>query len=85
MPLRMPVTALLALLAIMMAPPAAAMTAQEYFADGNRLFRDDLYWAALLRYRQAAEQGTARRTGEPDAHPRRGPPPMPARTRATTS
>jgi len=27
------------------------------FADGNRLFRDDLYWAALLRYRQAAEAG----------------------------
>ena len=57
MPQRMPVTVLLALLAIVMAPPAAAMTAQEYFADGNRLFRDDLYWAALLRYRQAAEQG----------------------------
>lgn len=33
------------------------MTAQETFADGNRLFRDDLYWAALLRYRQAAEAG----------------------------
>ena len=33
------------------------MTAQQYFADGNRLFRDDLYWAALLRYRQAAEEG----------------------------
>ena len=34
-----------------------AMTANDYFADGNRLFRDDLYWAALLRYRQAAEEG----------------------------
>ena len=36
---------------------AAAMTAQQYFDDGNRLFRDDLYWAALLRYRQAADEG----------------------------
>jgi tetratricopeptide (TPR) repeat protein len=36
---------------------AQAMTAEEYFADGNRLFRDDLYWAALLRYRQAADEG----------------------------
>jgi tetratricopeptide (TPR) repeat protein len=36
---------------------ASAMTASEYFADGNRLFRDDLYWAALLRYRQAWEEG----------------------------
>ena len=39
------------------AAPAQAMTASDYFADGNRLFRDDLYWAALLRYRQAAEEG----------------------------
>ena len=36
---------------------AAAMTAHEYFEDGNRLFRDELYWAALLRYEQAAEAG----------------------------
>ena len=36
---------------------AQAMTADEYFADGNRLFRDELYWAALLRYRQAADEG----------------------------
>ena len=36
---------------------AAAMTAEQYFDDGNRLFRDDLYWAALLRYRQAADEG----------------------------
>lgn len=36
---------------------AAAMTAVQYFEDGNRLFRDDLYWAALLRYRQAADEG----------------------------
>jgi tetratricopeptide (TPR) repeat protein len=34
-----------------------AATASELFADGNRLFRDDLYWAALLRYRQASEAG----------------------------
>jgi len=33
------------------------VSADEYFADGNRLFRDDLYFAALLRYRQAAETG----------------------------
>ena len=33
------------------------MTANDYFVDGNRLFRDDLYWAALLRYRQARESG----------------------------
>lgn len=36
---------------------ASAMTAEQYFEDGNRLFRDDLYWAALLRYRQAADAG----------------------------
>ncbi len=36
---------------------AGAMTADELFEDGNRLFRDDLYWAALLRYGQAAEAG----------------------------
>ena len=36
---------------------AAAMTANDYFEDGNRLFRDELYWAALLRYEQAAEAG----------------------------
>jgi tetratricopeptide (TPR) repeat protein len=39
------------------APPAAASTAADAFEDGNRLFRDDLYWAALLRYRQAGELG----------------------------
>lgn len=33
------------------------MTADELLADGNRLFRDDLYWAALLRYNQASEAG----------------------------
>mgnify|MGYP001817312544 FL=1 len=36
---------------------AHAMTPEQYFADGNRLFRDDLYWAALLRYSQAEEAG----------------------------
>jgi tetratricopeptide (TPR) repeat protein len=36
---------------------ARALTAEQYLSDGNRLFRDDLYWAALLRYRQAAEEG----------------------------
>jgi len=34
-----------------------AATASELFADGNRLFRDDLYWAALLRYREASAAG----------------------------
>ena len=33
------------------------MTAGEAFTDDNRLFRDDLYWAALLRYRQARDAG----------------------------
>lgn len=33
------------------------MSAQDLFDDGNRLFRDDLYWAALLRYQQASEAG----------------------------
>jgi hypothetical protein len=33
------------------------MDAGELLRDGNRLFRDDLYWAALLRYEQAAEAG----------------------------
>ena len=36
---------------------ASALSADEYFADANRLFRDDLYWAALMRYRQAADEG----------------------------
>ena len=34
-----------------------ALTTEEMFADGNRLFRDDLYWAALLRYEQARDAG----------------------------
>jgi len=36
---------------------ALASTPEELFADGNRLFRDDLYWAALLRYSQAEDAG----------------------------
>jgi len=41
-----------------LAPASAfALAANELFADGNRLFRDDLYWAALLRYKQAGEAG----------------------------
>ena len=36
---------------------AFAIPANELFADGNRLFRDDLYWAALLRYQQASDVG----------------------------
>jgi len=55
------ITAALALIAAIatLSPvgTAHAMTAEQYFADGNRLFRDDLYWAALLRYGQAAESG----------------------------
>jgi tetratricopeptide (TPR) repeat protein len=39
------------------AQSAHALTAEQYFADANRLFRDDLYWASLLRYRQAADEG----------------------------
>jgi hypothetical protein len=46
-----------ALTALAPVQAASAMTAEQYFEDGNRLFRDDLYWAALLRYRQAAEEG----------------------------
>jgi tetratricopeptide (TPR) repeat protein len=42
---------------LLVAGPALAMTAQETLEDGNRLFRDDLYWAALLRYRQARDAG----------------------------
>ena len=46
-------------LAIIVTAPSQVFgaTASELFADGNRLFRDDLYWAALLRYRQASEAG----------------------------
>lgn len=47
----------LALSALAPVQTALAMSAEQYFEDGNRLFRDDLYWAALLRYRQAADEG----------------------------
>lgn len=47
----------LAVAVLCLSGPASAMTAEELFNDGNRLFRDDLYWAALLRYGQAAEAG----------------------------
>ena len=46
-----------AMLALGTPATSEARTAEELFADGNRLFRDDLYWAALLRYRQAADAG----------------------------
>lgn len=50
-------TLLTTLATVLPTKSANAMTAEQYFADGNRLFRDDLYWAALLRYRQAVEEG----------------------------
>ena len=46
-----------AALCLVLPRSAGAATASELFADGNRLFRDELYWAALLRYRQASEAG----------------------------
>jgi len=45
------------LLCLLPAPAALAATASDSFEDGNRLFRDDLYWAALLRYEQARQAG----------------------------
>ena len=50
--------ALLAALSCL-APPesAGATTVEEKFAEGNRLARDNLYWAALLRYSEAAAGG----------------------------
>ena len=46
-----------AFLCLFSAPSVLAATASDAFEDGNRLFRDDLYWAALLRYKQASEAG----------------------------
>jgi tetratricopeptide (TPR) repeat protein len=46
-----------ALLCLLSVQPVFAATAVDAFADGNRLFRDDLYWAALLRYKQAGDAG----------------------------
>jgi tetratricopeptide (TPR) repeat protein len=48
---------LVALTIVGAAAPAVAATASDLFEDGNRLFREDLYWAALLRYREAADAG----------------------------
>ena len=45
------------LLCLAPAEQGYAITADQLFADANRLFRDDLYWAALLRYREANEAG----------------------------
>ena len=53
----MPYRFFVTLLLIMATGSVQAMTAEQYFADGNRLFRDDLYWAALLRYSQARDEG----------------------------
>ncbi len=49
--------AIVVLVCVLPVSSALAATASELFADGNRLFRDDLYWAALLRYREAAAAG----------------------------
>ncbi|MEM9403898.1 MAG: hypothetical protein AAGA44_15605 [Pseudomonadota bacterium] len=48
-----------ALVAVCFATPVTGqgLSAEDAFRDGNRLFRDDLYWAALLRYEQAADAG----------------------------
>jgi hypothetical protein len=51
------ITLLALFLCLTPALAAKAATAQGAFEDGNRLFRDDLYWAALLRYREAADAG----------------------------
>ncbi len=48
---------LVLILAAITPTSAFALAADELFADGNRLFRDDLYWAALLRYQQARDAG----------------------------
>jgi hypothetical protein len=48
---------MLAVLLLAQPTISLAATASELFADGNRLFHDNLYWAALLRYNQAAEAG----------------------------
>jgi hypothetical protein len=48
---------LVAFVCLLQPTSALAANAREMFADGNRLFRDDLYWAALLRYGQAEEAG----------------------------
>ena len=55
---QIPLFAIAILMAALSLPSQAfAQSAEEAFADGNRLFKDDLYWAALLRYQQAADAG----------------------------
>ena len=49
--------ALLLVIACLPQVASAQSGAVASFEDGNRLFRDDLYWAALLRYREAADAG----------------------------
>ncbi len=49
--------ALYILCAVLVSPAVRAADGAGQFADGNRLYHDDLYWAALLRYRQAADAG----------------------------
>lgn len=49
--------ALVAFFCLSLPQISAAVTATELFSDGNRLFHDDLYWAALLRYSQASDAG----------------------------
>lgn len=51
------IAAAMAALCMAWSQATLAATASELFADGNRLFRDKLYWAALLRYQQAGEAG----------------------------
>ena len=53
----LPAKLLILIAACLVASTAFANTARDYFEDGNRLFRDDLYWAALLRYQQAMDAG----------------------------
>ena len=48
---------MVAILCLLQPNDAVAASARALFADGNRLFRDDLYWAALLRYSQAEQAG----------------------------
>jgi tetratricopeptide (TPR) repeat protein len=49
--------ALLAAISCFAISPAALAAAYDSFQDGNRLFRDELYWAALLRYGEASDAG----------------------------
>jgi len=53
----MPIRLLLTTLLLCSSATGLAQSANEYFEEGNRLFREDLTHAALLRYRQAAGSG----------------------------